>query len=167
VAALLTAKRSLRRPPGIHGGAQLLMLDAHILPGMEGAPVVDADGTLRALVLPPLCCMRSGAQIPLAVPVGAVLGALRCPTTNGASETPPRSLGRPDADDGLTTVQQAAASVVMVDTGRSWGSGVLISTTGVVLTNVRPHAALVPCLVLVGRQRNEDAGGDGCRLTCC
>lgn len=148
VAASLTAKGSPHRPPGNHGRAQLLMLDAHILPGMEGAPVVDADGTLRALVLSPLCCVRSGAQIPLAVPVGAVLEALRCPTTNGASATPnPEPLGRPDDDDGVTTVKRAAASVVLVDTGGSWGSGVLISTSGVVLTNVRPLAALVHCLL--------------------
>ena len=164
--AALTAEGSPHRPPGLHGRAQLLMLDVHILPGMCGAPVVDADGTLRALVLPPLCHRRSGAQLSLAVPVGAVMGALRCPTTNGASATPRRPLGRPD-DDGLATLQQAAASVVMVDTGRSWGSGVLISTTGVVLTNVRPCVALGALPRPSGTTPNEDAGGDGCRRTCC
>jgi hypothetical protein len=160
-----TEGSAAHRPTHPQRHAQLLMLDVHILPGMVGAPVVDAEGsTLLALVLPPLRHQSSGAQIALAVPLDAVVAALR-----GEPAVHTRVLGealpRRDAsswaggrfsprEEGLrlpsqcgasatslqgnkTAVERAAASVVMVDTGHSWGSGVCISTTGVVLTNVR------------------------------
>lgn len=56
---------------------QLLVVDLRALPGMEGAPLLDAEGGLVALLAPTLRQPSANVDLPLALPIRQVLQALR------------------------------------------------------------------------------------------
>lgn len=71
----------------------LLLLDFRGLPGMEGSPVLNAQGQLCAVLLPSLHCQSLGASLWFAVPINMLISAIAssCIDTKKISSTqPPR-----------------------------------------------------------------------------
>lgn len=71
----------------------LLLLDFRGLPGMEGSPVLNAQGQLCAVLLPSLHCLSLGASLWFAVPVNMLISAIASSCIN-ARKPPSGNLPR-------------------------------------------------------------------------
>ncbi|KAF9162942.1 hypothetical protein DFQ26_003089 [Actinomortierella ambigua] len=111
----------------------LIMTDAKYLPGMEGGPVSwDETGELAGMSMLPI--RRSDgepADITLVIPVACIISAI-APYVGA-----PKELMQPEHFTALNTssLMTARESVVMVQVGQTWASGVVISKDGHILTN--------------------------------
>lgn len=144
----------------------LLLLDFRGLPGMEGSPVLNAQGQLCAVLLPSLHCQSLGASLWFAVPINMLISAIAssCIDTKISSAQPPhRPLNLHDrasimsaADVPLLAAQcradplprwspaadrggsatAAQRAVAMVRIGASWGSAVIIDANRGLLLTV-------------------------------
>lgn len=142
----------------------LVMLDARVLPGMEGGIVIKTDGSLVGILTLPMHIKSRPTQleIPLVIPAGLFLNALArklaCSTMDDAppggavpssqslpfehlssslvsrSHQPPASL-KCARGNWSRVLEGCCRHVVMVVTeGGAWASGVVFTSSGIVLT---------------------------------
>ncbi|KAF9970196.1 hypothetical protein BGZ73_007187 [Actinomortierella ambigua] len=119
----------------------LIMTDAKYLPGMEGGPVSwDETGELAGMSMLPI--RRSDGEpvdITLVIPVACIISAI-APYVGA-----PKELMLPEHFAALSTnnLMRARESVVMVQVGQTWASGVVISKDGHILTNAHVFASFL------------------------
>ena len=146
-------------PPGGDAAADppLLMADVVALPGMEGAPVLDAiGGGVIGVLTPPLVrlgrgrdgTMRAEESAPLVLTMASIRDALRelvrgsprgeSPRGESPRGESPRASGPAssssssfrDASNPLDAVVRGSVVVLETDGGASWASGVVIGVHG-------------------------------------
>ncbi|KAG0229683.1 hypothetical protein BGW42_001389 [Actinomortierella wolfii] len=119
----------------------LIMTDAKYLPGMEGGPVSwDETGELAGMSMLPI--RRSDGEpvdISLVMPVACIISAI-APYVGA-----PKELLQPEHFAALSTsrLMTARETVVMVQVGQTWASGVVISKDGHILTNAHVFASFL------------------------
>eukprot|EP00803_Ostreobium_quekettii_P010651 evm.model.scf_4201.1 EVM.evm.TU.scf_4201.1 scf_4201:1687-7649(-) len=144
-----------REPFGESCRTALIVLDSRVLPGMEGAPIFRVDGSWLGILALPLHIENRPTQleIPLAVPASKIMGALvhaqmlsetAPPLPNGTNSSTSSDLAKSvlhntgmlsmggkwtEAIDGI--LKNVALVIV---NGSSWASGVVLNTSGIVLT---------------------------------
>lgn len=116
--------------------AALLLTDATLLPGMDGAPIFSArDDSFLGILGPPLRATESSAIFGLVLPGKAVLDTVAEKAQTGISLSGvPRSVAASNAHN-RSRLSDAIQSIVLVENGASWASGVVVSSRGYVLTN--------------------------------
>jgi S1-C subfamily serine protease len=134
------------------GGACLLLTDARCLPGSEGGAVFNASGQLVGMVAPTFktseqTALELGAIVPLplfahqlGLEFDEYAGGSGALTSNRLSAlqqltaTPPLAelpaVGRVHSE----VVEHCAASVVLICVNASWGSGVVVSDDGFIIS---------------------------------
>jgi len=132
----------------------LLLTDARCLAGSEGAMVLSDDGRLVGMVLPPV--PRQDAtliELGLALSLHAFWTALGLPPIPALGDE--GALLSPSPAVHLATApafpSRASEAVALVQVGGSWGSGVLVSADGLVVT----------CAHVVRPAMEEPPGGGG------
>jgi hypothetical protein len=127
------------------GPPPLLLADAAALPGMEGGPVVDAAGDLVGFLAPPLRAPGAQAALALVLRAAPVLAAARA---GGAVDGFDALAANALSDDALRlpkgALRAALRTVVAVEAGGGWASGVLVTARGHALTNAHAVASLAP-----------------------
>ena len=132
----------------------LLMADVVALPGMEGAPVLDAvGGGVIGVLTPPLVrlgrvrdgTMRAEESAPLVLTMASIRDALRelvdgsprgesprveSPLASGPASSSSSSSSFRDASNPLDAVVRGSVVVLETDGGASWASGVVIGVHG-------------------------------------
>ncbi|KAF9189447.1 hypothetical protein BGZ51_009558 [Haplosporangium sp. Z 767] len=111
----------------------LILTDARFLPGMEGGPVSwDETGELAGLSM--LTIRRADGEpvdISLVIPVACILSAISPYITIPTQPLLPNHIAALNS----ATLLHARQSVVMLQIGQAWASGVVISKHGHILTN--------------------------------
>mmetsp|Transcript_5244 Transcript_5244/g.14646 ORF Transcript_5244/g.14646 Transcript_5244/m.14646 type:complete len:396 (+) Transcript_5244:468-1655(+) len=115
----------------------LLAIDARCLPGHEGGPVVDAKGALVGVVTLPIRLECAGTELPLMLTLGSILSSMRSSCSQTSTSPPQTRLQRISchSEESVPPLATAARAVVLVDMGSSWGTGVVISQHGFIITN--------------------------------
>eukprot|EP00002_Diphylleia_rotans_P039656 TRINITY_DN9250_c0_g2_i1.p1 TRINITY_DN9250_c0_g2~~TRINITY_DN9250_c0_g2_i1.p1 ORF type:complete len:545 (-),score=103.45 TRINITY_DN9250_c0_g2_i1:208-1842(-) len=111
----------------------LYLTNARHLSGMEGGVALNSNGHLVGVVLPKLRTKSAADENPFAVhvPWSSALQALLKP-----SEIPQTLSSIPSVSPMMhSAVQSCLPSIVLVECGRLWGTGVIIHKDGYVLTN--------------------------------
>lgn len=136
---------SVQHPPAV-----LYLLDCRCLPGSEGSPVLRAVPSeapvLESLVLAPIHHELSGVEFHLGVPASIVFGDAMLSGVLAQSRIRlegDRSLGAcPCATDLLVAPMPAAPDIAacasafscLISCGTKWGTGILVSRSGYVIT---------------------------------
>jgi S1-C subfamily serine protease len=160
----------------------LLLLDATLLPGTEGAPLYDQRGALMALVLPPLRKRGVAGEMAIAVPMEAVLRQLTAFRQPSAHLVPGPVAGTPQfplLESLPAPVGDALHSLACVQIGDHWASGVILGREYVITSahllqpfllepklrgpvRVQPGVVvLLPATPVRRRNRPHELSGDG------
>ena len=173
-----------------HGSPPLLMADVRVMPGMEGAPVLDArGGGVIGVLTPPLVRYESGTvsgsggqpggsrvgstrssswrtveAAPLVLTMASIRDALG-DLVNGGGDTGDREATKNVGGDirgGRKSSPLGSRSVVMIETdrGASWASGVVLNTGGEPGGRERGRALILTNAHVV-HPSAKAAGGDG------
>ncbi|RKO89645.1 trypsin-like cysteine/serine peptidase domain-containing protein [Blyttiomyces helicus] len=125
----------------------LFLTDARCLPGMDGGAAIETVYPRRCLgmVMPPLrygvddAERRKGEEINFScvIPWSCILPILES-VRAAPSSCPMRSLPDPDSlapNDAIRALSDTLRALVLVQVGASWGTGVVVSKKGYILTN--------------------------------
>lgn len=150
----------VNQPPP--GSSCVVLVDQACLPGCEGGPVFDGAGALVGLLAPPLRRSDgSNVEVHLIIPIHPFIQQIKDICTkhslferhkglpkrvnfkldSAAGQLPissslvSDSSSRAPQVDFSKIARQAAASIVVISTGTFWGSGILVSSDGYILTS--------------------------------
>jgi len=121
----------------VHPHPALVSVDARFMPGQEGGPVVDGNGNFIGIMTLPMRLSAEGTELPLMLSACSVRETLlaTCSIYPGMQTRSKIKLQSPPAIYNHDLSSQWLASVVMIETEVGWGTGLVISACGTVITN--------------------------------
>jgi S1-C subfamily serine protease len=155
---------SIASPQSTSSNPCVILIDQSGLPGCEGGPVFDSKGNLIGLLAPPLRRSDgSNVEVHLVLPIHPFLSQIREltskqvslfdrkvsvvsssvrsefklePVSSQSSSSPSQSSLSPQVLPNSTSIiNRILPSIVVISTGSFWGSGVIVSSDGFILTS--------------------------------
>eukprot|EP01132_Coremiostelium_polycephalum_P005989 gene5989-7461_t len=128
--------------PGSYSTPSLFLTDARCLPGNEGGGVFNRDGLLIGIVAPPIKSKDEKSPFTLTpvIPIHCFLPQLE------KTNLQPTSFSLQNSSASNSNLKRSKNTIVLVKFKDTWGSGVLISDTGYLLTNAHLLIPSIPTI---------------------